>query len=158
MKYLLTPLLVISTLSSCGKDVDPTSYDYQEPTKNDTISNDGSNIINVKIGDNMFTATLSNNAASSVFKSMLPITLNMNELNGNEKYVNLNGGLPMSNERVGMVKSGDIMLFGSNTLVLFYQTFATSYSYTKIASIDNPSQLEVALGGDGVEVAFDIKK
>ena len=46
------------------------------------------------MGSAVFNATLQDNAAGNVLKSLLPMTLNMNELNGNEKYCNLARNLP----------------------------------------------------------------
>ena len=42
--------------------------------------------INVVIGDNTFTATIADTETGRAFYNMLPLTLTMNELNGNEKY------------------------------------------------------------------------
>lgn len=42
------------------------------------------------------------------------------------------------------------MLFGNNCLVIFYKTFYTSYSYTKIGHIENI----LDLGSDSVQVEF----
>ena len=83
------------------------------------------------------------------------MTLIMQELNGNEKYNYLPFALPTSNESVGNIKTGDIMLWGDNCLVLFYENFSTSYSYTKIGYIENPTDFSEALGLDDVTVEFN---
>ena len=82
----------------------------------------------------------------------------MNELNGNEKYHYLPERLPAHNERVRNIRSGDLMLYGSDCLVLFYESFPTSYSYTRLGYIENPEGLKEALGDGNVRVVFSINE
>ena len=84
------------------------------------------------------------------------MTVTMNELNGNEKYHYLSENLPTDSYRPGTIRNGDLMLYGSNCVVLFYETFALSYSYTRIGQLDNPSGLASALGQGNVSVTFEI--
>ena len=42
--------------------------------------------LKITVGGKVFTATLLDNASANAFKAMLPLTMNMTELNGNEKY------------------------------------------------------------------------
>ncbi len=112
--------------------------------------------LRVIVGDQTFTATLADNATAEAFKSLLPLTLNMTELNGNEKYNYLSTNLPSNASNPGTIHAGDIMLYGSNCVVLFYETFATSYRYTRIGAIDDPAGLSAALGGGNVTVKFEL--
>ena len=113
--------------------------------------------MNIKIGDRIFTATLHDNATAAAFKVLLPIKANMVELNGNEKYVDLPTHLPANAVNPGTIHTGDLMLWNSNTLVLFYKTFSTSYNYTRLGKIDDTSGLVAALGSGNVAVSFELK-
>ncbi len=52
------------------------------------------------------------------------------------------------------IKTGDIMLYGNSCLVLFYESFSTSYGYTSIGHIDDPAGLAAALGSGSVQMTF----
>lgn len=101
-----------------------------------------------------FTAKFSSTKAAEEFKDMLPLTLDMSELNGNEKYFYLDNSLSAKSENIGQINCGDIMLYGSSCVVLFYESFSTSYAYTRIGHIENPDGLKSAVGSGSVTVEF----
>ena len=111
----------------------------------------------ITIGSHTFSATLFDNATATAFKAMLPLTLKMDELNGNEKKYDFSKSLPTDSFNPKTINHGDLMFWGSNTLVLFYKSFPTSYSYTKLGRIDDPSGLEAAVGRESVMVTFELE-
>ncbi|NOS91890.1 MAG: hypothetical protein HOP30_08205 [Cyclobacteriaceae bacterium] len=111
--------------------------------------------MNIIIGERRFAASLIDNTTTQTFQKLLPLTLSMIELNQNEKYAELPQSLPTNANNPGTIKTGDILLWGKNTLVIFYKTFTTSYSYTRIGSIDVPSQLAEVLGSGNVIVRLE---
>lgn len=111
--------------------------------------------INIIIGSKAFTATLADSETGEAFAALLPLTVTMNELNGNEKYHYMSSSLPTAAYQPGTIHAGDLMLYGNNCVVLFYETFSSSYSYTRIGAIDNPSGLASALGSGDVSVRFE---
>ena len=111
----------------------------------------------IKIGSSTFTATLEENATATAFKAMLPMTIKMTELNGNEKYFRLQSDLPTKPSNPGKIENGDLMIYESNTVVLFYKSFSTSYSYTRLGRIDNPAGLAAAVGSGSASVTFELK-
>ena len=113
--------------------------------------------ITLTIGDRSFTAKMEQNSTSEAFRALLPLTLEMQELNGNEKYHYLTQSLPTNRTKVGTSHAGDIMLYGDNCVVVFYETFTTSYQYTPIGHITNPEGLKEALGSGKVTINFTIK-
>lgn len=141
-KILIIFLLII--ISGCGNDLNKSGSTLDLPDNN-IENNEGENIvtnIKVKINNNIYNANIESNETAQKFISKLPLTLNMNELNGNEKYSYLDESLPNNPIKPTTINKGDIMLFGSNCLVIFYKTFNTSYSYTKIGHIENMPDLD----------------
>ena len=109
----------------------------------------------ITIGKHQFTVTLEDNAAAAALKEHLPMTLDMNELNGNEKYRYMPFSLPTDPYSPGIIQAGDIMLYGDNCLVVFYKSFSTPNSYTKIGRIDNTAKLLAAVGADDVQMVLE---
>lgn len=107
--------------------------------------------INITIDNKQYIATLENNETAQAFANNLPQSFNMNELNGNEKYVYMDNSLPTNESNPKHIVAGDIMLYGSDCLVIFYKSFDTSYSYTPIGHIDNLPEL----GNGNITVKFE---
>lgn len=124
--------------------------------ENNGEGNEMSKNITIRVGGRSFAATLEENATARAFAALLPMTVTMNEMNGNEKYYYLSGNLPTHSYRPGTIRNGDLMLYGSSCVVLFYETFSSSYSYTRIGQIDDPSGLASILGRGNVSVTFEI--
>jgi hypothetical protein len=114
--------------------------------------------ITIRIGDKAFAATLSDNPTAAAFAKLLPLSITMAELNRNEKFARLSTNMPVRASTPASIRTGDLMLYGSNTLVLFYKSFQTTYSYTVIGRIDEPAGLELALGAGDVDVSFALDK
>lgn len=116
------------------------------------------NYVNLRINNKEYKLILYDNDTARDFLKMLPLTITMNDLNSNEKYYNLSKSLTTKSERVGSIKRGDFMLYGNNCLVLFYESFSTSYSYTKIGYIENTDGLKDSLGRGSIEITFSVNK
>jgi hypothetical protein len=155
MKHQISIVLLGLLLFTC----------FAHISKEASIAKNDTNLINqslgrkmkIKIGVHSFTAILDENKATEALKTQLPLSLNMTELNDNEKYGQLPTNLPTNTENIGTIQEGDILLWGANTLVVFYKTFKTSYSYTKIGRIENPIGLAAAVGSESVTMVFELE-
>ena len=149
-------LFLFNGYTSCGT-FDPVAADNHN-TQNNVNNNDTLMIyMKIIIGSKTFTAKPNDNATVTAFKDLLPLSLNMSELNGNEKYFHLSTNLPTKASNPDTIHTGDLMIWGSNSLVLFYKTFSTSYSYTKLGRIEDSSGLADAVGSGNVTVTFELE-
>lgn len=110
------------------------------------------NKINMEINEIDYEVTLENNETVKSLLEKLPLEINMLELNGNEKYYYLDETLPNNPKQVGQIEMGDIMLYENDCLVIFYDSFKTPYSYTKIGKINNPTSLKKLSSQGSVKV------
>lgn len=165
MKRLISVLFVFllffsfcacSNVSNINNEIQESAAKAQETAMtNINTTNAFDSVITVKVKDKTFSAHLYNNETAQAFANMLPITIDMNELHGNEKYYNLSKSLPMNGSHTGKINNGDIMLYGSDCIVLFYDSFSTNYKYTEIGYIENPKELAEAVGSGNITVSFE---
>ncbi len=157
MKYTIALLFMFPLLiGSAGHEEIPVA-NSKSIQNIDQETDDMTTKIRIKVGNQTFMATLLDNASANAFKSTLPLTVNMTELNGNEKYYRFSQNLPANASNVRTISEGDLMLWGSDTLVLFYETFSTSYSYTRLGKIDKTTGLATALGSGNVKVTIELE-
>lgn len=151
--FILFPVVTFAFTGCSPDDELPLQSSDMENNTND--GKETNMTLNIKIGEQTFSVTLEDNNTARAFVALLPMTVSMTELNGNEKYYYLEKNLPTESSRPGTIRAGDLMLYGSNCVVLFYETFSSSYSYTRIGHIDNPSELASVVGNGNVTVTFE---
>ena len=142
IKKILLVLIVI-LITGCSNNK------VELPKENNDLG--VNNQVKVLIDKKEYAINLEDNETAKEFVNMLPLELNLNELNGNEKYIYLDTTLPTNSSNPKRINVGDVMLYGDNCLVIFYKSFDTSYSYTKIGHIDNLPNL----GNDSISVKFE---
>ena len=160
-KILLVLCFIISVIVVSVLLINKNNY----PKDNETIENSEmilklesennmSRDVNVVININnkSYKVNLEENNTVDEFIKMLPKEFNMKELNGNEKYVNIDKNLPTETYYPKHIEAGDIMLFGDNCVVVFYKSFDTTFGYTKIGHVDNIEDL----GKEDIVIKFDV--
>ncbi|MDQ0967217.1 hypothetical protein QFZ20_002620 [Flavobacterium sp. W4I14] len=126
MKAIILVLMIGMQLNACSKDENPEQADTRNTSSNTTT-------MKITIGSSVFTAVLYDNPSATAFKARLPLTINMTELNGNEKYYDFPSPLPTNALVGGNIKVGDLTLYGNNVLVLFIKI---STPHTVIQNLD----------------------
>ena len=144
---LQTALLSFCTLSALATVMSQASSDARNRAPATTS-------IQVQIREKIFTARLEDNETARAFAAMLPLTLEMKDLNENEKVIELSKKLPGEVSNPGTIREGDLMIWSSRSLVLFYKTFPTSYRYSRVGRIENTTGLIEAVGAGDVTVTF----
>lgn len=106
------------------------------------------------VGEERFAIRLADSETARSFAAQLPLDLEMTDLHNNEKYADLPKALPGQPTMPGTIEAGDLMLWDSKTVVVFYKSFRSSYSYVRLGRIENPEALAKALGRGDVRVQF----
>lgn len=139
--------------STEGSSTEMNETETETETKNDMSTEQK---IKITVGSKTFTATLENNASAKELVERMPFTVNMQELNGNEKYYQFPDSFPSDPSSFNTIKAGDLMLYQSDYLVVFYEDHTTTYDYTRLGVIDNADGLAEALGSGSAQVTFEV--
>lgn len=152
ISLILWLLSLTFAFASCNGNT-PIIDDNQQP--NDTTTPNSTTKMKLIVGEKTFIATLADTPSAKAFVAKLPLTLDMADYGGFEKVANI-GTLPSADHRENSLGLGDIMLYSSNTLVLFYANHG-GYSYTRIGKVDDTNGLREALGSGNVTIKFELQ-
>lgn len=112
--------------------------------------------MNVQIGSAVFTATLEDNEAVYELVEMMkeePVSISMSDYSGFEKVGSLGRSLTTEDEQT-TTSAGDIVLYNSSQIVMFYGS--NSWSYTRLGKIDDLSGFREALGNGNITAVFSL--
>lgn len=138
------------TLTEDDKENDSSQAEVYESEENSVSK------MKVQVGNQTFTATLEDNAAAEAFLEMMkeaPVVIQMSDYSGFEKVGSLGTNLPSSNSQT-TTHEGDIVLYNSNQIVIFYGS--NTWSYTRLGKIDDLTGWKEALGNGDVTVTFTV--
>ena len=110
--------------------------------------------VQLGIDKRTFTADLDDTAAAQELRRLLPLTLTMQDHLRNEKHAELPRRLSSDDQRPGRIEAGDVMLWQGQTIVVFYESFNSNSSYTRLGKIHNVQNLKAAVGSGSVEIRF----
>jgi len=120
-----------------------------------------STILKISVNGEILRAVVFDNPTSRAFIKTLPLTIDMIELHGNEKYYHPKNDekLTCENSKSGRIQAGDLMVWDSyqRSLVLFYKTFDSPYKYVRMAHIYESDKLSEILGDGNVTVKFELE-
>ena len=131
---IVISVAVTTILIKANSSSENNQQNYNQETRVDKIY--------ININEQKFEVNLEDNSTTSALAKILLLEYTMNDLNGNEKYVYLDETLPTNPYEPKHIEAGDVMLFGNNCFVVFYKSFDTNYSYSKIGHIDNLPELD----------------
>ena len=111
----------------------------------------------ISAGGKQIKVKMVENAATGKLKEMLAagdLTIDMTR-NGFEQYGSLGTSLP-SDDTYITAQAGDVLLYNSNTLCVFYGS--NSYSYTRIGKVENMNNDELKELLSGKSLTFTLSK
>ena len=148
-KFLSESLWIRSSQVGSAKELTAAWYDklFTAQPENTQMK------VKITAGGKTFAADIEDSETGKAFWGKLPLTLQMSELNGNEKYC-YGVTLPRNDKHYGSIAAGDLMLYGGDCIVLFYGA-AGGYSYTRIGKVADATGLASALGKSSIMVKFE---
>ena len=127
--------LILPTMLSCGKTHDPVVPDPPQEEQTQVKDSSMPETIKITISGKTLPVKLENNKAARALVEALreaPVTYEAHDYGGFEKVGPLGRSLPSSDTQT-TTQAGDVILYSSNQIVLFYGS--NSWSYTRLGKI-----------------------
>ena len=112
--------------------------------------------LKITVGDCELQATFEDNSSAEEFRELLeegPLTVEMEDYGGFEKVGPLGTSLSRNDTQI-TTQPGDVILYQGNQITIYYGT--NSWSFTRLARINDPSGLQEKLGNGTVSVTFSL--
>ena len=140
-------------ITTKGDETKMPNQELTEDYNQQKVEEDKMTSLVITVGEQKFDLRLADTDAAQEIAKATPFEIEMSELNGNEKYY-YGENLPGNPQGIGQIHAGDLMLYGDDCIVLFYKDFQTTYSYTRLGHISDPTGLAEALGDGNANVIF----
>lgn len=140
-----------TTVSSDGLKTADESHQSQE-----TLDSQAESALKITVGDHELLAAFEDNSSAEEFRELLekgPITIEMEDYGGFEKVGPLGTSLSRNDTHI-TTQPGDVILYQGNQITIYYGT--NSWSFTRLARIDDPADLQEKLGEGTVSVTFSL--
>ena len=169
MTRIFYMLLAVLGLSACGSGENPvdTSTSPSQSVVAETepnlsqqsaegVHSQEESALKITIGGYELMASFEDNSSAEEFKKLLsqgPLTIEMEDYGGFEKVGSLGTTLTRNDEQI-TTQPGDIILYQGNQVTIYYG--ANSWNFTRLARIDDPTDLKEKLGDGTVQVTFSL--
>ena len=113
--------------------------------------------LKIKVGEYELSAAFENNSSAEEFKELLSqgsLTIEMDDYGGFEKVGALGTTLTRNDTQM-TTEPGDIILYQGNQITIYYGV--NSWNFTRLAKINDPSDLKKKLGDGTVSVTFSLE-
>ena len=169
MKKFLTIVIgfaILFSLVACNTNTNnttttdaPSTIPSEDTTTTDDLKEDEymNKTIELKIDNQIVDVYWADNSSVDALKELAKdgLTINMSEYGGFEQTGLIGKTIPSADIRIDVVH-GDIVLYNSNQISIFYNN--SSWSYTKLGHINmSKNELKDLLAVDSVVVTFTLK-
>ncbi|WP_369991710.1 cyclophilin-like fold protein [Mycoplasmopsis arginini] len=159
--------ILIFSLTSCGKSNSTSTLTIDEPSITITTPSDDNQTtkeeetdnmkLTLKIDDIEVDVIWADNDSVEALKNLAKngLTINMSKYGGFEQVGSIGSTLPSDDTRITTIP-GDVVLYSSNQIVIFYDS--STWSYTKLGHINlSKSELDDLLGNEDVVIFLGVK-